>query len=678
MIWVIVFLLYCSLGHASDKYDFTVDGLYFTVNADGATCALVSPPSSGTTREYYKGDIVIPSTVKYNENKYVVTEIAVEAFAWGKALLSVQIPTTVRTVGNRAFSNCSLKTVVFNGKYINDYAFYNCSELQSVIAPNVKAIGKSAFEKCSKLNELVLGDSLKSVYEYAFKDCSSLGSICLTETVSKIEDDAFFGCDIHKDKFINLSTLDATQNKYWGAVIYDTKTDDGFFSLGDTLVRYRGNASHLVIPGRYRVIAKNAGSYCKVDSITIENGVERIEGNALRISSLKSVKLPRSVTSIGEFAIEKDGTSDGTLETVLYPYGIASLNNGSVRTKQNPAFIPKSISYIGRNNINACKNVIFEDHNGKVTFQDRNASDGYFPSTLAGCKNLYAGCNLEAMGASYAGELLSGELDTLVIGKQVTSFCGYVALRQVTSIDVVTCLSKKPFKCPEFPTTATKFLILQVPLGSKEAWASDADWSRYCIKEVESLKINHSDSIEAYTPDFDIDLTSVADLKAYAATGCESDTVTFEQVFQIPAGAGVILVGKSGNYKVPCCNMDNETIPGNKLQGTISGTYVINDVSSDTINYCLETIDGEVSFVPAGNVYAHPLGRNKAFLCLPAKSAASKNYALKFVDAIPSGIKSVQGASNVGDERYFNVYGQEVNAETKGIIIRNGKKYINR
>ncbi|MCF0219784.1 MAG: hypothetical protein HUK14_08375 [Muribaculaceae bacterium] len=58
-------------------YDFEIDGIYYSKLSDGYS---VSVTNSGKSTPIYGGDIVIPSSVTYDNLTYDVTEIADNAF----------------------------------------------------------------------------------------------------------------------------------------------------------------------------------------------------------------------------------------------------------------------------------------------------------------------------------------------------------------------------------------------------------------------------------------------------------------------------------------------------------------------------------------------------------------------------------------------------------------------
>ena len=86
-----------------------------------------------------------------------------------------------KLIADSAFENCSSLTSVTIGnsvKSIGGYAFYNCSSLTSVTIPDsVTSIGDSAFYYCTNLTSVTIGSGVTSIGGWAFWDCSSLTSI---------------------------------------------------------------------------------------------------------------------------------------------------------------------------------------------------------------------------------------------------------------------------------------------------------------------------------------------------------------------------------------------------------------------------------------------------------------------------------------------------------------------
>lgn len=146
---------------------------------------------------YWK-NLVIPESIVYNGETYIVNEIGTCAFRrdingriqsvkipstvvsigqeafWGCVnLRELTIPETVRTIGSGAFELCrNLRTINLGARNIGARAFCDCANLESlIIAGTCISIGNDAFTMCRNLKKLVLEDGtepLKLGYSYTF------------------------------------------------------------------------------------------------------------------------------------------------------------------------------------------------------------------------------------------------------------------------------------------------------------------------------------------------------------------------------------------------------------------------------------------------------------------------------------------------------------------------------
>ena len=109
---------------------------------------------------------------------------------------------TAKVGNNRSFvGDCVIpETVTYDGNTytvtsIGERAFQYCSGLTSVtIGNSVTSIGSSAFYACSGLASITIPNSVTSIDNYAFYDCSSLTSITIPNSVTSIGNYAFYGC----------------------------------------------------------------------------------------------------------------------------------------------------------------------------------------------------------------------------------------------------------------------------------------------------------------------------------------------------------------------------------------------------------------------------------------------------------------------------------------------------
>ena len=152
-----------------------------------------------------------------------VKTIGEEAFRQCTSLESIEIPSSVTELGTCAFKNCfALKTAVIKGgtvkgSLVTEATFYNCNALETlVISDNAtldasfkaaysKAtlktveigkgeIGDSAFNGCTSLTNVTLGDGVTSIGTSAFLKCTQLPSITIGNGVTSIGKNAFNGC----------------------------------------------------------------------------------------------------------------------------------------------------------------------------------------------------------------------------------------------------------------------------------------------------------------------------------------------------------------------------------------------------------------------------------------------------------------------------------------------------
>lgn len=215
-----------------------------------------------------------------------VKTIGEEAFRQCTSLESIEIPSSVTELGTCAFKNCfALKTAVIKGgtvkgSLVTEATFYNCNALETlVISDNAtldasfKAayskstlktveigkgeIGESAFNGCTSLTNVTLGDGVTSIGTSAFLKCTRLPSITIGSGVASIGKNAFNGCTVLTEAVIQSGTI-----------------GEGAFSGCTSL-----------------------------DNVTLGNGVDEICKNAfLKCTALTSMNIGSSVTTIAQYA----------------------------------------------------------------------------------------------------------------------------------------------------------------------------------------------------------------------------------------------------------------------------------------------------------------------------------------------------------------------------------------
>ena len=136
-----------------------INDIYYRLDEENLTAEVIQ-------KDDYRGDIIIPDAVVFNEITYRVTSIGRRAFADCQWLTTINIPNSVTSIGERAF--------------------IWCFALDSITIPDsVKRIGWKAFLDCESLEEIIIGNSVKGIGRHAFDGCDSLLSIAYQGTMAQ-------------------------------------------------------------------------------------------------------------------------------------------------------------------------------------------------------------------------------------------------------------------------------------------------------------------------------------------------------------------------------------------------------------------------------------------------------------------------------------------------------------
>ena len=136
--------------------------------------------------------------IEVNEkNKYYLSENGILfdkdkktiiAYPAGKSVESYEIPDSVTSIGDDAFSGCTSLTSITipdSVTQIGAYTFYECTSLTSVMIPDsVTTIGFWSFRGCQSLTSITIPKNVSSIDNHSFYDCSLLADVYFEETTT--------------------------------------------------------------------------------------------------------------------------------------------------------------------------------------------------------------------------------------------------------------------------------------------------------------------------------------------------------------------------------------------------------------------------------------------------------------------------------------------------------------
>ncbi len=389
--------------------------------------------------------IVFPS--KHSDDKPVVG-INTAAFAEKKSLQTVEIPDSIKYIGEKAFSNCTnLKLIegcrgveivgfkAFDGtpwyeqaaqeaaaldavdeKYglvIIGKALYKCVEVPQsgvIITPlNVVSITDEAFADLDKLSQIVIKSEVETIGSRAFKNCVNLRTVTLS--AKTVNGEAFLNC-IWLDKVNGFEKV--------------TVMGDGIFSGCEKLTFVELNPELKSLPSRTFL------NCAKLDEVILPSGLEKIGDSAFSGCKLlknlgNSNELPASLSTIEARAF-KNCTS------------LTNIKFSSVKTVRDEVFYGcealvevtgfNQVTSIGYGIFNGCSELTAVSLNDKLTSIPRETFQNCsklvnitLPSALTTIdKSAFSGCaSLERVvlpsGLTNIGEsAFSGCISLLGIG----------------------------------------------------------------------------------------------------------------------------------------------------------------------------------------------------------------------------------------------------------------------
>ncbi len=193
----------------------------------------------------------------------------------------------------------------------------------------------------------------------------------------------------------------------------------------------------------------------------------------------------------------------------------------------------------------------------------------------------------------------------------------------------------------------------------------------YSLGEDEEICVSSAEWATATTPDYAVDFTG--DAKVYIATNVDSN-IKLEQINDAPAGTAIVVNAPAGSYTMKKKATATTNVEENKLVSS-------NSVTAQEGDYALGLYsDGvTIGFGKLDATGAAKMTDGKAFI--PATALANAVEFLPFVigdeESETTSINSIKNSElRIENYDYFNLSGQRVGKDYKGIVVVNGKKVI--
>ena len=200
-----------------------------------------------------------------------------------------------------------------------------------------------------------------------------------------------------------------------------------------------------------------------------------------------------------------------------------------------------------------------------------------------------------------------------------------------------------------------------------------AGWFGNHIYVAQEISIDITENLWAsYSSTKALDFSN-SGLTAYIATTSNGSSVHYEPVTYVPANTGIILNGTQGTH-VAVTIPSADAVGTNLLVSTANAEHEVTAGEEGNI-YAFGMMGEQVGFVKA--LAGYTVAQGKSYLDLSTVGAKGIDF-IGLPGSETDGIDTIHNAQFIMHNDAYNLAGQRVSKDYKGIVIVNGKKYLNK
>ncbi|MCI5837582.1 MAG: leucine-rich repeat protein [Christensenellaceae bacterium] len=384
--------------------NFTVkDGMLYS--ADGGTLLSVAPAADKT--------IVLDENTKIGSYAFAgannlafvfkegFAEIADYAFMNLKSLTSVELPSTIATIGEGAFMGTGLTEVTLPASLttLGIKAFANTAITSLTLPENVTSLKASTFEGYTKLEYLDLGSVQTLVANFLGNAGSEVAEgksfkVIVPATVTKLPTLTFVGSYVNELVLNTTATSEATKlfakaSSTPNTYLKKVTLAEGIEVIPEAMFGFCNALETVEIPSTLTSIGKNAFAYTQIKSFVVPDSVTEIGQAAFSYNTeITSFTFGNGMTITGAKELF-EGCSK--LKTVVIPEGYTTITNSTFEKCESltDITVPSTVTTLEMYAFYQCtalKSVVLSEECVVANYAFRNWTKGqtiYFRGTKA-------------------------------------------------------------------------------------------------------------------------------------------------------------------------------------------------------------------------------------------------------------------------------------------------------